>query len=741
MAQGGGVRGRFFQCGEEGFAVAHGRRWLPRPGLDQQLFAASRCPRRGVSQSRYFLRVICADVAPPERPRARSPFLPAIRVIGFAGMSSGGGESTNDLLQREVLELRARVAELQRSAARYQATDGISLGEREELLRAAEMAAHLGTWAWDIESGRVTWSEEMYRILGLDPEQIIPSVEAFFARIHPDDRQAAQRVTEQGLRDGVLPLFDCRVVRPDGGLRFITTSGSYVFDDTGNARRMVGSVLDQTSAVGQQLQLRRALSLLEEAQAMAQLGSWRFDPGTGEVEWSREFRRIAGFSADEKATVESFLSRIVPEDLPRFLEMYQKSLVAPESGSAEARLLRPNGEMRYVRIMGELVDGPYARRELRGTLLDITDQVRLRNELAHAYKMETVGRLAGGIAHDFNNLLTVVLGNLEVLQFNVGEHGELTECFRALESASNLTRRLLAFGRRAQLSLKVVDPNELVASTMHLMHRLVGDQIVLRTKLGAQLPMISVDTVEMERALVNLVINARDFTPVGGEVLIETHQSEEQGKIWVNFSVVDHGPGIDAADVSQVFEPFFTTRGHAGGSGLGLATVLGTAEQHGGSARVTTPAHGGSVFTISLPGVLADAPRSASERESLPLMTEGRWSILVIDDEPKVADVTRLILSALGHEVRVATSHEDALAVWRAQGDKFDLVLCDVVMPGLRGPELVVKMADVGATPRVLFMSGYNEEGIQSHPVIAKPFSAQVLQNAIALCMRQRVCT
>ncbi|HXS16854.1 MAG TPA: ATP-binding protein, partial [Polyangiaceae bacterium] len=439
----------------------------------------------------------------------------------------------------------------------------------------------------------------------------------------------------------------------------------------------VGSVLDQTTAVGTELQLRRALSLLEEAQALAQVGSWRFDPETGEVEWSREFRRIAGLSPDETPSVEAFLARVVAEDLPRFLELYQTCLVAPQAGSVEGRLLRTNGEMRHVRIIGELVEGAYSRRELRGTLLDITDQVRLRNELAHSQKMETVGRLAGGIAHDFNNLLTVVMGNLEVLQFNIGEHEELTECFRALESASNLTRRLLAFGRKAQLSLKVIAPNELVTSTLLLLQRLVGDQILLSTKLADDLPLISVDAVEMERALVNLVINARDFTPLGGEVLIETSQSEEQGEVWVHFSVVDQGPGIDEADVSQVFEPFFTTRGHAGGSGLGLATVLGTAEQHGGSARVTTPESGGTVFTISLPSAPVDAARSRKLRDSMPPVGDDQWSVLVIDDEPKVADVTRLMLQAMGHRARVATSHDDALSVWYEQGTEFDLVLCD----------------------------------------------------------------
>lgn len=648
------------------------------------------------------------------------------------------GEGTTDVLQREVLALRARVAELHRAAARYEASEGISLSEREELLRDAERAAHLGTWAWDIGSGRVTWSEEMYRILGFEPGSVQPSVERFFASIHPEDRPGAEEVTQQGLRDGVLPLFDCRILRPDGSIRFTTTSGSYLFDAERQPRRMVGSVLDRTEAVAKESQLRRAFTLLEEAQSLAQMGTWRFDPATGEVEWSQELRRIIGVSSDVEPSIQNFLACIAPEDLPHFMARYQESLEHPGGGVIEGRVVWPSGEMRQVKVMGEFIDGPSGRKEYRGTLLDVTDQNNMRKELVRSQKMEAVGRLAGGIAHDFNNLLTIVLGNLEILESEIGRNLELSECFRALDSASNLTRRLLAFGRRAQLSLKVFEPNELVISTMHLMQRLVGDQVTLKTELADDLPSISVDALELERALVNLVINARDFSPPGGEVSIKTSQSYEDGRSWVHFSVSDQGTGIDDNEVSQVFEPFFTTRGQEGGTGLGLATVLGTAEQHGGTARVASSETGGTVFTISLPAASSE-DSARSDRKPLQSAVDGaRWKLLVIDDEPRVANVACRMLQAQGHVVQVATTRDQALEIWRAGGRSFDLVLCDVVMPELRGPELVLKMAERGPTPCVLFMSGYNEEATHSrlsHPVIAKPFSAQALVQAIARCL------
>jgi PAS domain S-box-containing protein len=250
------------------------------------------------------------------------------------------------------------------------------------------------------------------------------------------------------------------------------------------------------------------LALLEEAQRLARLGSWRFDPETGETEWSLEFRRIAGLPLDVAANVETFLERIHPSNRSEFVSRYQREMTDPRGGEVDGRVLDPNGEVRHFRLRGALVTGANGQPELRGTILDITDQVRLQEQLAHARKMEAIGRLAAGIAHDFNNLLTVVGGNLELLADDVGRCAEVENSLRAVESASNLTRRLLAFGRRAQLSLSVVDPNQLVASTLSLMQRL--------------------EDVSAHRALVKLESRAR---------------RDESGE-WVEISVSEFGETV-----------------------------------------------------------------------------------------------------------------------------------------------------------------------------------------------------
>jgi PAS domain S-box-containing protein len=651
-----------------------------------------------------------------------------------------------DVLRREVVALRSRVAELQRAAARHEDTEGISLAEREELLREAERIAHLGTWTYDLGHGRVSWSEELYRILGVEPGSIPPSVETFFAAVHPDDRARAQATTAQAIRDGILPLVDCRIVRPDGSIRHTTHSSSMLFDESGTTRRMVGSVLDRTESLQVENKLRRTLALLEEAQRFAQLGSWRFDPRTRELEWSLEFRRIAGLPAEPAPSISALVERIVPEDRARFQASYDQALLLTEGTKIDARLRRPDGELRHVRFEGFQVQVAEGHCELRGTMLDVTDQVRLREELAHAQKMEAVGRLAAGIAHDFNNLLTVIMANLELIGGRIGPATEIDDSFRALASATSLTRRLLTFGRKAQLTLKLLEPNELVQSTIALMQRLVGDEVRIETQLAPQLPLIRADALEIERALVNLVINARDAMPGGGVVRISTNVQQLSAAMQVELSVEDEGQCLDETTRAHLFEPFYTTRADTGGAGLGLATVLGTAEQHGGTVRVTSRAGGGSVFSILLPAVegAAGEPASAAAEpaaspSTLPRRDTRPLTLLLVDDESMVADVTRRMLERHGHKVLVATKPQDALQLWAEQAPQIDLVICDVVMTQMRGPALVQRLEQSGKTPRVLFITGYSEEAVRSeldHPVLSKPFTLDALMLAIRAAVR-----
>jgi CheY-like chemotaxis protein len=305
----------------------------------------------------------------------------------------------------------------------------------------------------------------------------------------------------------------------------------------------------------------------------------------------------------------------------------------------------------------------------------------------------------------------------------------------AADRASGLVRQLLTFARKQSVHPRVLDLNELLRKMRPMLKSLMPDDVGLVLRLSEAPGKVCVDPGQLEQVVLNLVINARDVMPDGGGVQIGTRVRQTDGMCVVELSVADRGPGIHETDRPHLFEPFFTTRGHAGGTGLGLATVLGTAEQHGGTVRVEARPGGGSIFTIVLP---AFEGRIQSELRDLPadLPTRAAQSLqlLVIDDEPRIADVTRRMLETQGHTVRVASRPEQALRIWTEHGAVIDLVICDVVMAHMRGPELIARLSEAGPHPRVLFITGYSEEAVRAslgYPVLPKPFTAATLSSAV----------
>jgi len=534
-------------------------------------------------------------------------------------------------LRREVQTLRERVLELQRSAARYdqQAALGgfveVAGSTRDELLVEAERSTRSGSWVWDIESDRVYWSDQMYRIMGYDPVSDTASSAAFFDRVHPDDQERVGRASVRSVQTGIGEQMDFRLALPDGRVRYVTMTATMLFDDSRRLRRAAGTLRDLTEDRLLQQGMQRSLQLLEEAQAIAQMGHWTFEVATGMLEWSAGFFRVLGLDPSTPASAELLFSRIVPEDRERFLEAHAANIRGSSGSEVEGRFLRADGEIRSARFKTIVVRDPAGHViEYRGTVVDVTEQARLADRLAQVSKTEAVARLAGGIAHDFNNLLTVIGTSLEIWADDHEADAELADARQAVRSARTLTDRLLALGRRSHLVRRPIDPNELVARTTELLRRVVGEPVSLLLRLGADLPPIDVDPTLIEQVLINLVVNARDaLLPRGGTITLSTRRlveaEVEAGRVGadddvegdvvarlerlcVELEVSDDGPGMTPWIKSRIFEPFFTTKGE-GGTGLGLPTVLGTLEQHGGSIEVDTEPGRGSRFRVRLPAL------------------------------------------------------------------------------------------------------------------------------------------
>jgi signal transduction histidine kinase/CheY-like chemotaxis protein len=365
---------------------------------------------------------------------------------------------------------------------------------------------------------------------------------------------------------------------------------------------------------------------------------------------------------------------------------------------------------------------------------DLTQRRRLEADLRQAQKMEAIGRLAGGVAHDFNNLLTVINGNAEVLRTRSSNSDSslVEEIARAGEQAASLTRQLLTFSRKGVVAPRVLCPNATIASLRRMLGRLIGDRIELIADLDETAGSIRIDPGQLEQVLVNLAINARDAMPNGGSLILRTRGRPGH----VRIEVIDTGTGMDKATLTRVFEPFFTTKPDGEGTGLGLATVKSIVEQAGGTIDVLSEPGRGAAFTIEFP-LSEDTPLTPIPSPVLPLPAN-REVILLVEDEPAVQLLERRVLEMGRYQVLTASSGEEALALIDRFESRIDLLVTDVVMPGMSGRELAEAVTRRRPSMPTLFLSGYTpdevlKEGVRAEEAhfLQKPFTPSGLLSKV----------
>jgi PAS domain S-box-containing protein len=422
---------------------------------------------------------------------------------------------------------------------------------------------------------------------------------------------------------------------------------------------------------------------------------------------------------------------------------------------AEVRIRTPAGQEKWIRDSSLPLRDEKTGRVIGalGILFDITEQKRLEDQLRQAQKMEAVGRLAGGVAHDFNNLLTAIGGYSDLLLADLAtsdhRRGDVEEIKKAADRAAALTRQLLAFSRRQVLQPKVLDLNAVIAGAERLLRRLIGEHIRLDTRLAPGLGAVRADAGQVEQVVMNLAVNAREAMQEGGVLTVATenvvlgaagHPSEEvpvpPGR-YVQLRVSDTGAGMDTETQRRLFEPFFTTREKGKGTGLGLATVYGIVKQSGGFIWVDSTPGAGTTFTIDLPQV-DEAVEAARSVGSSAARASGTETILVVEDEPAVRSVACQALRAHGYVVLAAPDAAAALQGAVPPGIRLDLLLTDVVMPGMSGRALAERLVAERPGLRVLYMSGYTDDAIGEHGVLdpgleylQKPFSPDDLARKV----------
>ncbi|HEU4699302.1 MAG TPA: PAS domain S-box protein [Gemmatimonadales bacterium] len=468
--------------------------------------------------------------------------------------------------------------------------------------------------------------------------------------------------------------------------------------------------------------------------------------------WNPAAERIFGYTAEEM--VGDTIFKLIPPELhDEEHELLRRIRLGEHVSHYETSRVRKDG--RRIRIAltlsplrapdGHLVGASAIKR-------DITAQRALEAQLQQALRMEAVGRLAGGIAHDFNNLLTVIGGMtglvLRRLPAESREHRELAQVVQAADRAASLTQQLLAFSRRQMTEQEPLVVNDVVTGMEPMLRRLLGEQIVLHSLLRQDLGQVRANRGQLEQVVMNLALNARDAMPDGGQLTIETQNVEVAGLLaqellrlqpgpYVMLSVSDTGVGMDPVTQASIFEPFFTTKGPGHGTGLGLATVYSIVQHAGGGVYVYSEPGHGSVFKVYLPRIFAEAPHPPATPPIAPSAPAGRrTTVLLAEDEPGVRAFTRQVLEEAGYEVLPAESGEAALVIAAAHQGTIDLLLTDVVMPGINGRVLGERLRATRPDIAVLYMSGYTDDVVVRTGVVTvgaafiqKPFSpAQLLE-------------
>jgi PAS domain S-box-containing protein len=485
---------------------------------------------------------------------------------------------------------------------------------------------------------------------------------------------------------------------------------------------------------------------------------WSADANGDVVEPLSTWQTYTGQSFDD-VKGRGWENAVHPEDRDGVRTTWQRAIDRRSGFVKEFRLRRHDGEYRHVVSRGMPVLEDDGRiREWVGTCSDVTEQKRAEKllrqkdeELRQSQKMEAVGRLAGGIAHDFNNLLTAILGPAEMARDQIPtDHParrELEDIRNAAIRASELTRQLLTFGRQQVLKPESIDLNDVLRDSGRLLGRLVGERIDLRVSLAPEPCVVVADRSQLEQIILNLVVNSRDAMPDGGRLTLETtavdlgrefveRHSNVQPGAYTQLAITDTGLGMDEHTATHAFEPFFTTKEQGSGTGLGLATVYGIVHQSGGHIWVYTELGKGTTFKVYLPRVFPDgeAAEPVTEAGFASTRVRGTETVLLAEDDDVIRALTVRLLTRSGYSVLPANRGEAALEISRHHPGDIQLLVTDVVMPGMSGVDLWQQLREERPSCRVLFLSGWASDAIVQHgiidsstPFLQKPFTAEAL--------------
>lgn len=527
----------------------------------------------------------------------------------------------------------------------------------------------------------------------------------------------------------------------------------YTRSDKNNVEMLSTAIEEALRRKRAEERLRHSERLLSETQALSKVGGWEYDVENKKLTWTDEVYKIYGLDKTyDPNNIKQDISFYGIEDQYKIKQAFDDALTNRIPYDLELSFSSATGEKKWVRTIGDpIIEGGYVTKVI-GNIMDITDRKRAEEErekleaqLRLSQKLESIGRLAGGVAHDFNNMLSVILGHTQLAMGKVSSdnplHEDLSQVLTAAKRSTEITRQLLAFAREQIISPRVMDLNETVEGMLKMLRRLIGEDIDLVWKPESGLWPMMLDPAQIDQVLANLCVNARDAIEGVGKITIETgmvsldraycdaHPVFVPGD-YVVLAVSDNGCGMDEETRENVFEPFFTTKTQDKGTGLGLATVYGIVKQNKGFINVYSEPGRGSTFKIYLPRYQGEAEREVRE-EGAQVIPSGRGeTVLIVEDEISVLNLSKKMLQRLGYTVLTAASPSEAISLAEDQASPIDLLITDVIMPEMSGRDLAERLNTVHPKMTVLFMSGYTANVIAHRGIldpgvrfIEKPFS------------------
>jgi len=617
----------------------------------------------------------------------------------------------------------------------------------EEMMRSSQAEAHICSYSTNLNVDAIdesAWicSPEFYRIFGID-ETYPHTIAGWENFLHPDHREEIFAYHQQVVREGIPFNREYKILRIDDGVeRWVHGTGTLVYDEAGKPIRMYGAIQDITEHKRAEEALRESEERYRTLHNASFGGITIHDKGLI-LECNQGLSEITGYSYDELIGMNGLL---LISDATREKVIHHINTGYEEPYEVEG--VRKNGEIYPVRLEAKIIK--YKGKDVRVVeFRDITDQRQLQESLVQAQKMDAIGQLAGGVAHDFNNQLTGVLGFASMLLERLDDptlkryaEGIITSAQRS----ADLTQKLLAFSRKGQFQRIPVDVHRIINDTVEMLQHSIDKRIRIRRCLEAQQAQIIGDPSQLQNALLNLAVNARDAMSEGGELTFSTSIATLEARSLPGFelspgsylivAVEDSGSGMSQEVQAHLFEPFFTTKEQGKGTGMGLASAFGTVTQHQGAITVSSEPGHGSTFRLYLP--LAEHSNDASRGDTPPMGVRSQLRILLVEDEELVREFVQDMLGEVGHRVETATDGRRALERYRQIWQEIDLVILDMIMPGLDGRDTFRAMKAINPAVRAILASGYSLNQ-QSQAILAegalgfvqKPFSPNQLLRAV----------